>query len=335
MSKGLYTLIEKFLCVYLPKHRGYSSHTIVSYHASLSSFLTWMVKTLGCKKEKIQVFDFKTERILLWLDEIENDGNSASTRNQRLAGIRSFLAFAAEEDIVYTETHINARKIKVKKGKRPPKDFLSQEELQEILKAISGGSDLFLGHYVLLVTLYDSGLRVQEICELKLDDISFGKNCTIKVFGKGQKTRIVYLSSDTASVIQSYCKRIQRTEGFLFHNRYGNSLTDSGIDYIIKKYVSIASEKLPSLKPKKVSAHTFRRSKATHMLQNGVSLPVIQRFLGHESIQTTEVYLEIGSEAIIKAVNESATSLMTPDTINEPEKWRDLDIMERIRKKIS
>lgn len=89
------------------------------------------------------------------------------------------------------------------------------------------------------------------------------------------------------------------------------------MDYIIKKYVAIALEKIPSLKSKKVSAHTFRRSKATHMLQNGVSLPVIQRFLGHESIQTTEVYIEIGSEAIIKAVNESAALLMAPDTNNE------------------
>ena len=105
--------------------------------------------------------------------------------------------------------------------------------------------------------------------------------------------------------------------------------------YIIKKYTAVAAESLLSLKTKKVSAHTFRRSKATHMLLSGVSLPLIQRFLRHESIQTTEEYLEIGSEAMIQAVNRTGTLVLPLEKVDEAENWREADVMEQIRLKIS
>ena len=279
--------------------------------------------------------DFTKERVLSWLSNIEANGCTISTRNQRLAGIRSFLAFAADEEPVYMDIFIPIGKIHVKKGNKPSKDFLNQEEFQEILKSIPSGSELSIKHYVLLSTLYETGARVQEICDMKQEDISYGKNCSVKIYGKGRKTRIVYISSDMAAILKEYCTGFSVKEGNLFRNRYGETLTDSGIDYIIKKYTAIARERLPSLKYKKVSAHTFRRSKATHMLLDGVSLPVIQRFLGHESIQTTEEYLEIGSNAMIQAVAKSSSSILSEDKMNEAKKWEDEDILLQIRQKIA
>lgn len=335
MFKEFYALLEMYLCTYLPKQRGCSNHTVISYYTSLSQYIAWLSDTGEIKKEKIQISNFTKERVLSWLSSIETNGCTVSTRNQRLAGIRSFLAYAADEDPIYMDTYLQIEKIHMKKGNKPKKHFLSQEEFQEILKSIPSGSRLSIRHYVLLSTLYETGARVQEICDMKPEDFSFGKICSIRIYGKGRKTRIVYISSDMAVMLKDYCIKFSLKEGTLFRNRYGNPLTDSGIDYIIKKYTSIASKHLPSLKQKKVSAHTFRRSKATHMLLSGVSLPVIQRFLGHESIQTTEEYLEIGSEAMIQAVLQSSSSVLTEKEMGEKLKWEDVNILEQIRQKIS
>lgn len=335
MFKDFYPLLEKFLCTYLPKQKGCSRHTIISYYTAVSQYISWLSDTSSIKKSKIRVFDFTKEQVLSWLSNLEEKGGSVSTRNQRLAGIRSFLAFVAEEEPVYMDIFLSVGKIRVKKGDKPSKDFLSLEEFQAILKAIPSGSDISIRHYVLLSVLYDSAARVQEICDMRAEDISYGKNCSIKIYGKGRKTRIVYISSDDATLVRDYCLRFGIAEGTLFRNRYGSPLTDSGIDYIIKKYTATASDDIPSIKAKKVSAHTFRRSKATHMLLSGVSLPVIQRFLGHESIQTTEEYLEIGSEAMLQAINQTGATLLVADKMEETEKWKDTDIMEQIRQKIS
>ena len=334
MFKGFYPLLERFLCIYLPKQKVCSSHTAISYYTAICQYVSWLTDTMKVEKSKVQVFDFTKEMVLAWLSSIEENGVSVSTRNQRLAGVRSFLAYAAEEETVYMETYLSVGKIKVKKGCKPTKDFLNHEEFQAILKAIPRRADTDVRHYVLLSVLYDSAARIREICNMRVEDISYGKNCSIKIYGKGRKTRIVYISSDAAALIKSHCQRFDIAEGLLFRNRYGNQLTDSGIDYIIKKYTAIATGSLPSLKAKSVSAHTFRRSKATHMLLSGVSLPVIQRFLGHESIQTTEEYLEIGSEAMIKAVNKTGASIIPPEYLNENERWRETDVMERIRLKM-
>ena len=335
MFRGFYPLLEQFLCTYLPKQKGSSSHTAKSYYTAICQFVSWLSDKHKIEKSKAQVFDFTKERVLSWLALIEENGASVSTRNQRLAGMRSFLAFAAEEEPVYMDTYLSIGKIKTKKGCKPSKDFLNHEEFQAILKAIPSGDDTSIRHYALLSVLYDSAARVWEICHMKVEDISYGKNSSIKIYGKGRKTRIVYVSSDAAALIKSYCKRFAVTEGLLFRNRYGTPLTDSGVDYIIKKHVSAAAKNLPSLKSKKISAHTFRRSKATHMLLSGVSLPVIQRFLGHESIQTTEEYLEIGSEAMVQAVNRTGSAILPPGKMEEAEMWKESDVMERIRMKMA
>lgn len=335
MFNEFYPLLEKFLCNYLPKQRGCSNHTVVSYYTSLSQYIAWLSETEGTKKDKIQMPDFTKERVLSWLSSIESGGCTVSTRNQRLAGIRSFLAYAADEESVYMDIFLQIEKIRTKKGDKPLKDFLSLEEFQEILKSIPSDDKLYVRHYVLLSTLYETGARVQEICDMKPEDISYGKNCSVRIYGKGRKTRIVYISSDMAAILKDYCIKFSVKEGHLFRNRYENPLTDSGIDYIIKKYTVIASKHLSSLKQKKVSAHTFRRSKTTHMLLSGVSLPVIQRFLGHESIQTTEEYLEIGSEAMIQAVAQTSSAILAELEMDVNPKWEDLNILEQIRQKIT
>jgi len=116
MFKGFYPLLEKFLCTYLPKQKGCSGHTVTSYYSAISQYITWLSDTQKIDKSKVQVFDFTKERVLSWLSSVEEGGAAISTRNQRLAGTRSFLAFASEEEPVYMDTYLSVKKSKSKKA---------------------------------------------------------------------------------------------------------------------------------------------------------------------------------------------------------------------------
>ncbi|GAA0372972.1 tyrosine-type recombinase/integrase [Alkalibacterium sp. s-m-22] len=333
MSKSFYFLLEEFLCYYLPHQRGYSPNTIRSYYTTLCSIIYWMENNQNIPKELIEITDFTKSRVNKWLMSIEQSGSSISTRNQRLAGLRSFLSFVVEEEIIYQNVLLELNSIHVKKAPRPITDFLTLEEVKGVLSIIPIDNSMSFKHYVILCTLYDSGTRVNELCNIKIEDIVFDKHCSIKICGKRNKTRIIYLSPIVAKQIKKYINQFGITEGYLFRNRYETKISDSGIDYIIKKYSQMANKSFPNLQNKKISAHTFRRSKATHMLLNGVNLSIIQRFLGHESIQTTEVYLEVGSQAMIEAV-ERNNKLILANTDFKDDSMLNKDTLEQIRLKL-
>jgi site-specific recombinase XerD len=189
-----------------------------------------------------------------------------------------------------------------------------------------------INHYLLISIMYDTAARVDEIVRMNLEDFTFGRENSVVVFGKGSKYRRIYITSHTVNLVKEYERSTGRETGALFLNRNKERISDSGIDYILKKYAGMASEKENSLHLKVVSPHVLRRSKATHMLLNGASLPVIQRFLGHESIKTTEAYLEIGSEAMIKAVEEAGKLLFKDsDSISVVSSWKDPNVLKRLK----
>ena len=166
---------------------------------------------------------------------------------------------------------------------------------------------------------------------MNMEDFSFGKENSIVIFGKGSKYRRVYLTKHTVKLIKEYSRKFNLEKGAMFKNYCGDRISDSGIDYILKKYAKTASVKEKTLGSKTVSPHILRRSKATHMLLNGASLPIIQRFLGHESIQTTEAYLEIGSEAMTKAVEEAGKLIFKNTPEETVSSWKDPDILRRLK----
>ena len=187
-------------------------------------------------------------------------------------------------------------------------------------------------HYLLVTVLYDTAARVDESVRMNLEDFSFGTDNSIVIFGKGSKYRRIYLTSHSVKVITAYMKLTGRNSGAVFLNKNCQRISDSGIDYVLKKYAAIAAERMSSIKEKTISPHTLRRSKATHMLLNGASLPVIQRFLGHESIQTTEAYLDAGSEAMVQAVAEAEKQLIEKGVVTPyiPD-WHDQNVLQRLK----
>jgi integrase/recombinase XerD len=182
--------------------------------------------------------------------------------------------------------------------------------------------------------MYDTAARVNETVRINMEHFSFGKENSVVIFGKGSKYRRIYLTKHTVKLIKEYSLKFSIDNGAMFKNRCQNRVSDSGIDYILKKYAKAASLKEKKLVSKSVSPHILRRSKATHMLLNGASLPVIQRFLGHESIQTTEAYLEIGSEAMIKAVEKAGKLIFKNSPQETVSSWKDPDLLRRLKEMV-
>ena len=171
---------------------------------------------------------------------------------------------------------------------------------------------------VLLSLLYDSGARVQELADLKVGDIRIASPSTVKLMGKGDKTRIVPLMKPMSKLLNHYLQENNLIEPHtfdypLFRNRSKDKLTRAGIAYIVKKYACTAIKEAPGLFPDKLSPHCFRHSKAIHLLQSGVNLIYIRDFLGHVDIQTTEIYARIDGEMKRKALEKSNNNVVSSE----------------------
>lgn len=335
MIKGFPVLLEDYVLSYLPKERGLAKATVISYYAALEQYVFWLRDIKGHALEKVGVLHFHKTFIREFLGYLEREKQvSAATRNLRKAGILSFLCFAADVEPVYMNAFLEAKSIRDKKAPKPKRDFLGVEEYRTLMESITLSEPEGFKHYVLLNTLYETAARVSEVVWMDIENFSFGRENSVVIYGKGSKYRRVYINGNAAMLIKDFCNKMSIEKGALFRNRSGKRMTDSGIDYIIKKYTALAAKGCPSLKWKKVSPHTLRRTKATHMLLNGISLPVIQRFLGHESISTTETYLELGTKAMIEAVEKVEKLIFNPTEINVVKEWDNNDVMTRLKKLI-
>ncbi len=335
MNKSFTGILSDYVLVHVKSEAGQSGATLRSYYTAVDQYTEWYTRNHGIQPEAMDASSFTKDDVRAFLNHLEEDNKvSPGTRNLRRAGIVSFLEFARQVSSIYTQAYLDVRSIKAKKVPRPEKSFLSIEEYRAMLECIDITRRNGFGHFLLVSILYDSAARVEEVVNMNFEHFELGANPAVSIFGKGAKYRTVYLTSSSASLISKAKKRYGRNTGPVFLNKSGGRITDSGVDYVLKKYAGLASEKEPSLKNKVVSPHTMRRSKATHMLLNGSSIATIQRFLGHENITTTEKYLDLGSEAMILAVTEAEKQLKEHGIGDEPvtRDWKDPDIMKRLKK---
>lgn len=335
MNKSFTSILSDYVLVYVKSEAGQSGATLRSYYTAIDQYTQWYTRNHGIRPEAMDASSFTKDDVRAFLNYlVENNGISPSTRNLRRAGIVSFLDFARQISSVYTQAYLDVRSIKVKKVPKPEKSFLTIEEYKAMLECIDITRRNGFEHFLLLSILYDSAARVEEAVNMNFEHFDLGANPAVSIFGKGSKYRTVYLTSSSSALIRKAEKRYGRNTGPVFLNKSGGRITDSGIDYVLKKYAGLASEKEVTLKNKGVSPHTMRRSKATHMLLNGSSIATIQRFLGHEDISTTEKYLDLGSEAMTLAVAAAEKKLNEYGIGNEPalKSWKDPDIMKQLKK---
>jgi site-specific recombinase XerD len=304
--------LSNYLAKYLPGVRGLSPNTILSYRDAFATLVCFYETVIKIKAEKISVSDFCVDNIVLYLDWLETvRNNRIATRNSRLAAIHTFAKYIgrAMPEKMYPMQEITALPLK-KTGTTSPK-YLSTDALKLLLSVPDGNSESGRRDATLLALLYDSGARVQELCDLVVSDIRLEPPGTIRLTGKGSKTRIVPLMPPMTALLRRYMEERNfsdpaKGDNPLFTNPCGEKLTRKGISYILKKYYLKAKLSCPELYADTISPHCLRHSKSMHLLQAGVNLIYIRDILGHADIKTTEIYARIDGE-MKRKVLEKAT----------------------------
>ena len=315
--------LENFFIKYLIGECGLSKHTIRAYRDSFTLLLTFMKQVKHINADKLELKHLNRDIILdflLWLEHEHNNG--ISTRNQRYAAIRSFFKYLQYEEPTRIKEWQNIRSIKLKKSIIKTVDYLSIDGIRLLLEQIPVNTRSSRRDLAMLALLYDSGARVQELTDLTPSCIRFETPYNVRLTGKGNKQRIVPLQKEQIKLLEQYMKDYgldtpEREMRPLFSNRIGEKLTGAGITYILKKYANAARLSNKDLIPDTLSPHSFRHSKAIHLLQSGINLIYIRDFLGHKSIQTTEIYARVDS----KQKREALESVYT-DVIPEKNKER-------------
>jgi site-specific recombinase XerD len=234
-----------------------------------------------------------------------------ASRNLRLASLKTFSLFLTTKDVLRAGEYQRIMALPLKKAPHKVIEYLEVDEITAIIGDFNHENRNGQRDHVLLNLLYNTGARVQEICDLTVSSITFGKLPVVTLVGKGNKTRMVPIWQDTAKLLTDYLHENQlldQPDAKLFLNACGQPLGRFGVRYIIKKRVELASKKHPALKSKSIGPHTFRHSIATHLLQAGVDLSIIRSWLGHVNLQTTHAYVEIDMEMKRKVLNAYSPS---------------------------
>lgn len=307
--------LTEFLSVYLPSQKNVSKNTIYSYRDAFKLLIKYCQEIKSIPAERITLNVLTKELLTDFLAWLETDRKcSISTRNQRLAAIHSFFRYVQAEEPSGLFHFQKVVAIPAKKAEKTVMEHLSPEAVRLLLeqpdrKCPKGRRDL-----TLLSVLYDTGARVQELIDISVGDVILETPSVVKLAGKGNKKRRVPLMKNTVSLLNRYISEYKldkpwKNEYPLFTNNQHKKLTKEGVAYIISKYVAIARE-TSTLVPLKVRPHTFRHSKAMHLLQAGVNLIYIRDFLGHVDLKTTEVYARIDTETKRKAIENAYPDLV-------------------------
>ena len=296
--------LKRFLTEYLITVKNLASNTRHSYRDSLYLLLTFMARQTKKPVDQLLVEDVSPERLRLFLLDLEQVRRSSIiTCNQRLAAIHSLAQFIG----LYSPEHIQwcgqIRAVPLKKAPRLLIHYLEKAEMDALLNASKGTTSQQLRDHALLLFLYNTGARADEAAQLTIGNLDLSQcDCSsATIRGKGDKLRRCPLWSQTINEIAPLIEDRGPTE-HVFLNRYKQPITRFGIHTLVERYAKSASKQVPSIKLKRVSPHTIRHTTATHLLRAGVDINTIRAWLGHVSINTTNIYAETDLEMKAKAL---------------------------------
>lgn len=312
---------ESFLDHYVGGERGLSENTSISYEYTLGQLTEYMFKQLNNRNKKVTMSDFTAENVVGFLDNLEEEGLSISTRNQRLAVIKSFCKYIRFKSPRHLHSIDQILDIPRKKETIPVIQYLSAAQLERLLKTPAAHKYYGFKDLLILTVMSDTGARVSEVINIRISDIRLDRPATILVHGKGNKERYVTINSKTADLIDLYLEKEGLkspifSERHLFLNRSNKPFTRAGIAYILQKYTTIIHNENPYSFPEKLTPHCLRHTKAMLMLEAGQNLIYIRDTLGHEHIKTTEIYARIHSKQRQEAMDAVNSKVKVPDATN-------------------
>ncbi len=301
--------LQAFFTDRLMQQRQASPHTVSAYRDTFRLLLDFTQRILGKAPSKLDLQDIDAALIGKFLNDLEEHrGNSIRTRNARLAAVHSFFRYVALREPGHSELIQRVLAIPRKRFDRAIVTFLSRSEAEALLETTNGGTFLNRRDHALMLLAIQTGLRVSELTQLNCQDVQLGSGAHVRCMGKGRKERCTPLTAQCVKVLQLWlCERNGADKDPLFLTRTGGRLSRDAVEHLVSKAARLAREHCPSLRNKRVSPHVLRHTCAMQLLNAGIDRAVIALWLGHESVDTTQIYLHADL-----AMKERAIALTAP-----------------------
>lgn len=300
--------VRRFLLDHLVSERNLARNTQESYRDTLRLMLPLLARQVRRSVDRLVIEDITPDRVRQFLKELEEQrACKVTTRNQRLAAIRSLAQFIS----LHSPEHIawcgRIRTVPFKKGPHTTVNYLEKDEMDAILASPDRRTAQGQRDYSLLLFLYNTGARADEAAHVLVGDLELPRGSgtapgSVLIRGKGNKTRRCPLWQEMAKELAFLTNGHAANEN-VFLNRCGRPLTRYGIHSLVERYTAQATRKVPSLSRKRVSPHVIRHTTATHLLRAGVDINTIRAWLGHVSLTTTNIYAEVDLEMKAKALS--------------------------------
>lgn len=300
------SLLQGFFTNRLMQQRQASPHTIGSYRDSFRLLLQFAQKRLGVAPQKLTFEQVDAPLIAAFLEDMQTSrGISVASRNLRLTAIRSFFRYASFELPTHAAQIQRVLAIPNKRFTRTQIRFLTRKEVDALLRAPDLSTRSGRRDHALMLLAVQTGLRLSEITGLCRHDVCLAMGAHVRVVGKGRKERSTPLTKATAGVLRAWLREIETSDdAIVFPSARGTRLSADGVQYLLAKHVAQACQTCTSLGQKHVTAHVLRHTTAMDLLQAGVERSVIALWLGHESIETTQIYLDANLEMKQKALDK-------------------------------
>jgi integrase/recombinase XerD len=287
--------LVKYFQDYLPTLRGMSVHTIRSYRDALILYLRFVASHTHRRPEDLDLKDFSFDHVSAFLSDLERTRRSCiATRNARLAALHTFARFAASQSPEHLAELQRVLAIPFKRGARQaPVDFLDQKEVEALLTAPKDMTPAVERDLTLFALMLNTGARVQEVLDLRIQDVRVEPPYQVRLRGKGGKIRVCPIWAHTARRVRRLLAHspwpVERDRP-LFLNLRGEKLTRFGVYTLLKKRIGQCTETVASLRGRRIHPHTLRHTTAVHLLKAGIDFATISQWLGHASLNTTMVY---------------------------------------------
>ena len=313
--------LQQYFTSYARAQRDLSPNTIAAYRDTWRLLLAFAAARAGKQPAQLDIGDLDAPLIGAFLDHLEQErGNSARTRNARLAAVHSLFRYATLRHPEHAEVIARVLAIPPKRFDRALVTWLTEPELAALLAAPDRSTWTGRRDHALILLAAQTGLRVSELTGLTSGDVHLGTGAHISCLGKGRKQRITPLTTGTVAVLRTWlAERAGHPDQPLFPARAGGRLSRDAVERRIDKHTTAAAARCPSLNANRITAHTLRHTAAMHLLQAGTDTSVIALWLGHEQAETTQIYLHADL-----ALKERALARTTPPTV-KPGRYRPPD----------
>jgi site-specific recombinase XerD len=286
-------LLERFFIDRLMRQRHVSPNTVASYRDTFRLLLVFVQKHLGKAPSSLNLEDIDAPLVSAFLEDLEaNRSICARTRNLRLTAIRSFFRFVSYEEPAHSAQIQRVLAVPSKRQDSRIVHFLTRPEIEALLVAPDQSTWIGRRDHTLLLVAVQTGLRLSELTGLDRSSVVLGSGAHVHCLGKGRKERCTPLTRTVSRAVQAWLKEPAKYDSkVLFPTRQGRRLSADTVQYLVAKYADVARQHCLSLKHKRITPHVLRHSTAMELLQAGVDCSVIALWLGHESVETTRVYL--------------------------------------------